>query len=91
LAGSALTAVATVATRHKALAGRDAAKHLQEHVQALTESGLLIGARQRFCLLTGGSQEPSPWHVLDIEIQPLSIAQLVDEAGAAVWPPASAS
>ena len=41
--------------------GRDAAKHLQEHVQALTEAGLLIGARQRFCLLTGGPQEPTPW------------------------------
>lgn len=72
-------------------AGRDAARHLNEHVKALTETGLLIGARQRHCLLTGGAQEPSPWRVLEIEIQPLRIAQLVDEEGSPVWPPADAT
>ncbi len=67
--------------------GRDAAKHLADHVKALSEASLLIGVRERHCLLAGGPQEPSPWRVLDIEIQPLSIAQVVDSEGAMIWPP----
>jgi hypothetical protein len=39
--------------------GREASKHIETHVQALHEAGLLIGARRRHCLLTGGvAQEP---------------------------------
>jgi len=72
-------------------AGRDAAKHLANHVKALNEASLLIGVRERHCLLAGGPQEPSPWRVLDIEIQPLSIAQVVDSEGAVIWPPSSQS
>lgn len=38
--------------------GRDASKHLQGHVEALAKAGLLIGARRRHCLLTGGLPAP---------------------------------
>jgi 5-methylcytosine-specific restriction endonuclease McrA len=70
--------------------GGEAAKGLQSHVQALQEAGLLIGARKRHCLLTGGvAREPSPWRTVDIEIQPLSIAQVIDGTGARIWPPVS--
>lgn len=56
--------------------GRDASKHLQEQVEALAKAGLLIGARRRHCLLSGGiAAAPSPWLAIDIEIQPLSIAK----------------
>jgi hypothetical protein len=68
--------------------GRDAAKHLGEHVQALSKAGLLIGARKRHCLLIGGvAEEPSPWRAVDIEIQPFGIAQIIDDTGTQVWPP----
>lgn len=68
--------------------GRDAAKNLESHVQAPHKAGLLIGARKRHCLLTGGAaKEPSPWRAVDIEIQPLSIAQVVDDMGTRIWPP----
>jgi hypothetical protein len=70
--------------------GREAAKDLQSHVQALYEAGLLIGARKRHCLLTGGVvRKPSLWRAIDIEIQPLSIAQVIDDTGARIWPPVS--
>ncbi len=68
--------------------GREAAKDLESHVQALREAGLVIGARVRHCLLAGGvSGEPSPWRVVDIEIQPLSEAHVTDDSGAKIWPP----
>lgn len=63
-------------------AKRDAARGLGEHIQLLAEAGFLVGARERFCLLTGGvQQEPSPWRVIDIEIQPASLAQVVGADG----------
>jgi hypothetical protein len=68
--------------------GREASKALEAHVQALHKAGLLVGARKRHCLLTSGvAQEPSRWRAVDIELQPLSIAQVVDEAGTKIWPP----
>jgi hypothetical protein len=43
-------------------AKRDAARGLGEHMKLLAEAGFLVGARERFCLLTGGvQQELSPW------------------------------
>lgn len=38
-------------------------------------------------LLTCGVTDPSPWTVLDIEIQPLSTAEVVDKDGTPIWPP----
>lgn len=67
-------------------AGRDAAKHLNEHIKGLNEAGLFVGARARHCLLTGGIQEPSPWLVADVELQPISKAQVVDENEQKIWP-----
>jgi hypothetical protein len=68
------------------MVGRDAARNLSGYIRDLTEAGFLIGARERFCLLTGGTQEPSSWRIIDIQIQPLGIAQVVDESGSVVWP-----
>ncbi len=63
-------------------AKRDAARGLGEHIKLLAEAGFLVGARERFCLLTGDvQQEPSPWRVIDIEIQPASLAQVVGADG----------
>lgn len=63
-------------------AKRDAARELGDHIKCLAEAGFLVGARERFCLLTGGVQEePSPWRVLDIEVQPAAAVQLVNADG----------
>lgn len=64
----------------------EAIKDLQGYMTQLQEMGLLIGAGVRRCLLTGGSQAPEPWRIIDIEIRPLGIAQLVDKDGNKVWP-----
>jgi hypothetical protein len=77
--------------------GRDAAKLLSEQIKELNAAGLLVGARRRHCLLTGGVGDPSPWAVFDIEFHPISEASLVDmegqalvdENGQLIWPPAS--
>jgi hypothetical protein len=68
-------------------AGRDAAKALGEYIKDLHTANLLVGARRRYLLLTDGWQEPSRWRSLDIEIQPLGMAQVIDEKGAQIWPP----
>ena len=60
---------------------RDASKAIGEHIKDLTEAGFLVGARRRYCLLTGGDKEPTSWEIVDVEIQPASIAQLVDKDG----------
>lgn len=63
-------------------AKRDASRGLGEHIKLLAEAGFFAGARERFCLLTGGvQQEPSPWRVIDIEIQPAALAQVVGGDG----------
>jgi HNH endonuclease len=63
-------------------AKRDASRGLDEHIKRLAEAGFVVGARKRFCLLTGGvQQEPSPWRVIDIEIQPAALAQIVGADG----------
>lgn len=68
-------------------AGRDAAKHLGEHVKVLADQGLLIGVMQRHMLLSGGiNADPSPWLVLDIELQAVRRARLSDEHGTPMFP-----
>lgn len=63
-------------------ARRDAAKALSEHMKALGRAGLFVGARERFLLVTGGiSAEPSTWRAVDVEIQPMGLAQIVDANG----------
>jgi hypothetical protein len=63
-------------------AKRDASRALGEHIKRLAEAGFLIGARERFCLLVGGTApEPSTRRVIDIEIQPAAVARVVDADG----------
>ncbi len=72
---------------HSYKAGRDAAKHLGEHVKALAGHGLLIGVMQRHTLLTGGIKaDPWPWLVLDVELQLVRLARLADENGTPLFP-----
>lgn len=66
--------------------GRDAAKHLDEQIKGLNQVGLFIGGRRRRCLITGGVRAPEPRLVLDVEIQPIRDAELVDGSGHKVWP-----
>jgi hypothetical protein len=59
--------------------GRDAARSLGEQIKGLAQAGLFVGARERFLLLTGGiSKDPSSWRSIDIELHPMSKAQIVD-------------
>ncbi|MGH3219634.1 MAG: HNH endonuclease [Streptosporangiaceae bacterium] len=63
-------------------AKRDAAKGLGEYVKSLAEASFLVGARERYCLLTGGiDAEPLPWRVIDIEVHSVTDAQLADKDG----------
>lgn len=71
-------------------AGRDAAKHLDEQIKAINETGLFVGARRRHFLITGGVREQSSWLVFDIHFQPIREAELVDETGQEIWPPKEA-
>ena len=61
---------------------REAAKAMGHHISELAEAGFLLGARKRHLLLTGGvDSPPTPWLMMDIEIQPASVASLADENG----------
>lgn len=58
---------------------RRAGKRLGEYILRLASVGLLVGARQRHLLLTGGvSGDPSPWRSADIEFHPADKARLGD-------------
>jgi hypothetical protein len=60
----------------------DARRSLDENIEELAKDGLVVGARERFLLLTGGvDEQPSSWRSFDIEVQPFSLMQLVDAEG----------
>ena len=59
-----------------------ARRALDESIEELTKAGFVVGARERFLLLTGGvDKAPSPWRAFDIEVHPFSAMQLVGEEG----------
>jgi hypothetical protein len=61
---------------------RDAARALGEHIKNLAEAGFLVGARERFLMLTGGVERaPWPWRSIDIEIHRISEVELADADG----------
>jgi hypothetical protein len=67
---------------HTLSAKRDACRSLNENIESLAEAGFVVGARDRYLLLTGGiSEEPWPWRAVDVEVQPFSAMQLVDAEG----------
>lgn len=60
-------------------AKRDACRSIDGNIEELAKAGFIVGARERFLLLTGGvSQEPSSWRAVEIEVQPFSAMQLRD-------------
>lgn len=61
---------------------RQASRGLTEHINRLTELGLVVATRPRYLLLAGGgSAEPSRWRSFDIEFQPVSQAELRNADG----------
>ena len=61
---------------------------LDKHIKALVISGFVVGARERFLLLTGGTggtggieAKPESWRIVDIKVQPTVLAGIVDAAG----------
>lgn len=63
-------------------AKRDAAKAFDGYFKELAQAGFFVGARERFMLLIGGgSSDSSSWRTIDIEIQPVSHAQVVRADG----------
>ena len=67
---------------HSYSMARDASKSLNRHITDLIKAGFLVGARRRHFLLTGGvDAAPVPWVLIEVEIQPASVAELVDEDG----------
>jgi hypothetical protein len=66
---------------------REASRGLTEHINRLTEVGLLVGTRTRHLLLTGGvSAEPSQWRSFDIDFQSVTEAQLRNADGTPLVP-----
>jgi hypothetical protein len=73
-------------------AGRDAAKDLNDRVLALAGAGVIILARKRHCLLTGGPAEPDRWRVLDLVFRlPDLLEALFETAKEAGFVPESAA
>jgi len=61
---------------------RNASRSLNENIEELAKVGLVVWARERFLLLTGGiNQEPSPWRAVDIVVRPFDFMHLVDAEG----------
>jgi hypothetical protein len=60
----------------------NARRSLDENIRELINAGFVIGAREKFLLLTGGvDKAPSPWRAFDLEVQPFSAMQLADAEG----------
>jgi hypothetical protein len=60
---------------------REASKVMDHHITELAKAGFLLGAIKRHLLLTDDSDlAPTPWLMMDIEIQPAYLA-LVDADG----------
>jgi len=60
----------------------NARRALDESIKELAKAGFVVGARERFLLLTGGvDKAPSPWRTFDVEVQPFNLMQMVDAYG----------
>jgi hypothetical protein len=54
---------------------------LDEVIKELAMAGFVVGARERFLLLTGGRDaKPEPWRIVDIKVQPAVRGRIVDAA-----------
>jgi hypothetical protein len=55
---------------------------LDEKMKELALAGFAIGARERFLLLTGGSDvKPEPWRIVDVKVQSAVLVRIVDASG----------
>jgi hypothetical protein len=65
---------------------REASKAMSHHITELARQGFCLGARKRHLLLTDDSDlAPTPWRVLDIEIQPAYLVLKVDADGRPIF------
>ncbi|MGW3629559.1 HNH endonuclease [Streptomyces sp. NPDC005122] len=61
---------------------RDAEREIQRHISRLAAREFLVGAYVRRMLLMGGTtQEPTPWPMLRVEVQPAASAVVADKNG----------
>lgn len=52
-------------------AGPDISRTVDEYIEQLAKGGFVVGARERFFLLTGGADAtPLSWRIVDITVQP---------------------
>ena len=72
-----------IASGHSSYAEkREASKVMGHYISELAKAGFLLGARKRHLFLTGGADAPpTPWLMMDIEIQPAYLALMVGEDG----------
>jgi hypothetical protein len=60
---------------------------LDECIKKLAKGGFVVGARERFFLLTGGADaKPLSWRIVDIKIQAAVPVTIVDAAGSGFSP-----
>lgn len=69
---------------------KDAERAIAGYVSQLAERGFLVGAWRRHMLLTGGiKDDPWPWAILRVEVQPVTLAKVVDAGGKPVVRPSA--
>jgi hypothetical protein len=60
----------------------DVSRALDEVIKELATADFVVGARERFLLLTGGRDaKPEPWRIVDIKVQPAVRGRIVDADG----------
>jgi hypothetical protein len=63
-------------------AGPDISQTLDEHMKQLVKSGFVVGARERFFVLTRGTEAtPLSWRIVDINVQRAALVRAAVAAG----------
>jgi len=76
--------VTTADRQHSSQADLEVSRALGEHMTELARIGFVVGARDRFLLLTGGSEaKPLSWRIVDVTVQPVALVEVEVEVAAA--------
>jgi len=60
----------------------DVSRALDERMKELATAGFTVAARERFLLLTGGSDaKPERWRIVDIKVQPAVLVRITGAIG----------
>jgi hypothetical protein len=77
----------TSGNQNSAQAEPDVSWALDECIKKLAKGGFVVRARERFFLLTGGTDaKPLSWRIVDIKIQAAVPVTIVDAAGSGLSP-----